>query len=105
MVRDSGVVFCARRKDRRDRLRPGRLPPGTYSASPILADGKIYVTTEEEGMTTVFRAGPKFEMLSSNMLLGRLLAVLPQHGRDLRGPALHSDLLVPVGHRRAKAKE
>jgi hypothetical protein len=47
---------------------PERLPPGTYSASPILADGKIYVTTEEEGVTTVFRAGPKFEVLSSNSL-------------------------------------
>ena len=49
---------------------PERLPGGTYSASPVLADGKIYVTTEEEGLTTVFRAGPKFEILSSNSLLG-----------------------------------
>ena len=48
---------------------PVRLPSGTYSASPILADGKIYVTTEEEGLTTVFRAGPKFEIISSNRLL------------------------------------
>jgi len=40
------------------------------SASPILADGKIYVTTEEEGLTTVFRAGPKFGILSSNSVLG-----------------------------------
>jgi hypothetical protein len=48
---------------------PERLPSGTYSASPILADGKIYVTTEEEGLTTVFKAGPKFEILSSNSLL------------------------------------
>jgi hypothetical protein len=46
-----------------------RLPSGTYSASPILADGKIYVTTEEEGLTTVYRAGPKFEIISSNRLL------------------------------------
>ena len=49
---------------------PERLPPGTYTASPILADGKIYVTTEEDGLTTVFRAGPKFEILSKNALLG-----------------------------------
>ena len=47
---------------------PERLPPGTYSASPVLADGKISVTTESEGLTTVFRAGPKFEILSSNSL-------------------------------------
>ena len=31
-------------------------------------NGKIYVTTEEEGITTVYRAGPKFEVLSSNRL-------------------------------------
>ncbi len=47
---------------------PERLPPGTYSASPVLADGKIYVTGEHEGMTTVFSAGPKFEILASNSL-------------------------------------
>lgn len=44
------------------------MPSGNYSASPILADGKIYVTTEEEGITTVYRAGPRFEILSSNKL-------------------------------------
>ena len=45
---------------------PVRLPNGTYSASPILADGKIYVTTEEDGLTTVYRAGPKFEIVAEN---------------------------------------
>ena len=45
---------------------PERLPNDFYSASPILADGKIYVTGETTGTTTVFRAGPKFEILSSN---------------------------------------
>jgi outer membrane protein assembly factor BamB len=44
---------------------PERLKPAIYSASPVLADGKIYVTNEE-GMTTVFRAGPKFEIISEN---------------------------------------
>ncbi len=32
----------------------------------MLADGKIYVTGETTGVTTVFRAGPKFEILASN---------------------------------------
>ena len=49
---------------------PERLNVGaTITPSPLLADGKIYVTTEEEGLTTVFRAGPKFEIISSNRLL------------------------------------
>jgi len=70
VVRDGGVVFALDVKTGATVYGPERLPPGTYSASPILADGKIYVTTEEEGLTTVFRAGPKFEILSSNSLAG-----------------------------------
>jgi outer membrane protein assembly factor BamB len=70
VVRDRGVVFALDVMTGATVYGPQRLPPGTYSASPILADGKIYVTTEEDGITTVFRAGPKFEILSSNSLLG-----------------------------------
>ena len=44
---------------------PERLKPAIYSASPVLADGKIYVTNEE-GLTSVFRAGPTFELLEEN---------------------------------------
>jgi outer membrane protein assembly factor BamB len=70
IVRDNGVVFALDVQTGKTVYGPVRLPPGTYSASPVLADGKIYATTEEEGITTVFRAGPKFEILSSNSLLG-----------------------------------
>jgi outer membrane protein assembly factor BamB len=70
VVRDNGVVFALDVKTGEPVYGPERLPSGTYSASPILADGKIYVTTEEEGLTTVYRAGPKFEILSSNSLMG-----------------------------------
>jgi outer membrane protein assembly factor BamB len=45
---------------------PQRLPNDFYSASPVLADGKIYATGETTGVTTVFRAGPEFEILGSN---------------------------------------
>jgi len=68
VVRDGGQVFCLDLQTGAVVYGPERLPPGTYSASPILADGKIYVTTEGEGLTTVFRSGPKFEILSSNSL-------------------------------------
>jgi outer membrane protein assembly factor BamB len=70
VVRDNGVVFALDVRTGAVVYGPKRLPSGTYSASPVLADGKIYVTTEEEGLTTVFRAGPEFEILSSNSLLG-----------------------------------
>ncbi|HXQ70851.1 MAG TPA: PQQ-binding-like beta-propeller repeat protein, partial [Pyrinomonadaceae bacterium] len=43
------------------------IKPGTYSGSPVLADGKIYITNED-GLTTVIAAGPKFEVLAENAL-------------------------------------
>jgi outer membrane protein assembly factor BamB len=70
IVRDNGVVIALDVQTGATVYGPVRLPPGTYSASPVLADGKIYVTTEEDGITTVFRAGPRFEVLASNSLLG-----------------------------------
>ena len=51
VVRDTGVAFGLDVKTGATVYGPVRLPSGTYSASPILADGKIYVTTEEEGLT------------------------------------------------------
>ncbi len=68
VVRDGGVAFALDVATGETVYGPERLPSGTYSASPILADGKIYVTTEEEGVTTVYRAGPTFEILASNRL-------------------------------------
>jgi outer membrane protein assembly factor BamB len=68
VVRDGGVAFALDVKTGETVYGPERLPSGTYNASPILADGKIYVTTEQEGLTTVYRAGPTFEVLASNKL-------------------------------------
>ncbi len=50
-----------------------RIESGTYSASPLLADGKIYATNEE-GATTVLSAGDEFEVLAVNRLDSRTLA-------------------------------
>ena len=38
---------------------------GSFTSSPIAADGKIYVTNEE-GQTFVIKAGPHFELLGRN---------------------------------------
>ena len=42
-----------------------RIKSGTYSSSPTLADGKIYITNED-GVTSVIKAGPEFEVLAEN---------------------------------------
>lgn len=64
---DRGIVHCLDAKTGKVVYGPVRIAPGTYSSSPILADGKIYITSEE-GQTTVVRAGPKFEVLGQNSI-------------------------------------
>ncbi|HEY9430822.1 MAG TPA: serine/threonine protein kinase, partial [Blastocatellia bacterium] len=54
-------------KTGKDVYPPQRLKPGTYSSSPVLADGRVYATNEE-GITTVVKAGPQFEILAENSL-------------------------------------
>jgi outer membrane protein assembly factor BamB len=66
VVSESGVVHCLDLKTGAIVYGPSRLPNDFYSSSPVLADGKIYVTGETTGVTSVFRAGPKFEILASN---------------------------------------
>jgi outer membrane protein assembly factor BamB len=66
-VDDRGVVHALDVKTGSVVYGPERLEPGTYSASPVLADGKIYITNEE-GLTSVFAAGPKFEVLAKNAI-------------------------------------
>jgi outer membrane protein assembly factor BamB len=67
VVTDKGVVHCLELKTGRVVYGPERLRPGTYSASPVLADGRIYVTSEE-GVTSVYKAGPAFELLAENVI-------------------------------------
>ena len=67
IVNDKGIVYCHDAKTGKEIYGQQRLKPGTYSASPVLADGKIYVTNED-GLTSVFKAGPAFELLAENSL-------------------------------------
>jgi outer membrane protein assembly factor BamB len=46
---------------------------GNYSASPVFADGRVYVLSEE-GLTTVFTPGREFRRLATNRLEGATLA-------------------------------
>jgi outer membrane protein assembly factor BamB len=67
IVNDRGIMWCLDAKSGTEVYGQQRLKPGTYSASPVLADGKIYVTNEE-GLTSVVKAGPQFEVLAENSL-------------------------------------
>jgi outer membrane protein assembly factor BamB len=66
-INDRGILYCLDAKTGQVVYGPQRLRNATYSGSAVLADGRIYIT-DEDGVTTVFRAGPKFELLSENDL-------------------------------------
>jgi outer membrane protein assembly factor BamB len=67
VITDRGVVYCLNLQTGATVYGPQRLAPGTYSASPVLADGRVYITNED-GTTSVFKAGPTFELLAENKL-------------------------------------
>jgi len=67
IVNDRGIMWCLDARTGAEIYGQQRIKPGTYSGSPVLADGKIYVTNED-GLTTVVQAGPEFKVLAENPL-------------------------------------
>jgi outer membrane protein assembly factor BamB len=65
VINDRGIMWCLEPRSGKEIYGRQRLAPGTYSGSPVLADGKIYITNED-GVTSVVKAGPTFELLASN---------------------------------------
>lgn len=70
-VSDSGIMTCADAKI--GTVHWQERVGGNYSASPVFADGKIYVQNEE-GLGTVMKPGKTFEVLAKNDLKERTLA-------------------------------
>jgi outer membrane protein assembly factor BamB len=66
VLTDNGVLYCLEVTTGNEVYRQ-RLRSGTYSASPVLADGRLYVTNED-GVTVVWKAGRVFELLAENDL-------------------------------------
>jgi outer membrane protein assembly factor BamB len=57
--------------------------PSSFSASPVAADGKLYLSSED-GDVFVVRAGPKYELLATNVMGQPLMAT----------PAISDGLLI-----------
>jgi outer membrane protein assembly factor BamB len=66
-INDRGIAWCLDARTGQEVYGGQRLRSAVYSASPVLADGRVYIT-DEEGVTTVLAAGPKFEVLAENSL-------------------------------------
>jgi len=66
-INDRGICWALKLQTGEEVYGGKRIKTGTYSASPVLADGKIYITSED-GVTTVLKAGPNFEVLAENSI-------------------------------------
>lgn len=82
VLTDNGILWCLELKTGEVVWGPERVKSAAYSASPLLAEGRLYVTSER-GETTVLAAGPKFEVLATNDVGENVLASLAAAGGRL----------------------
>ncbi len=69
LLDDAGLVTCVDPATGEAIWGPERTGAGTVSSSAVCADGKLYFT-DEDAVTVVLRAGPRFELLATNALDG-----------------------------------
>lgn len=69
LVDDRGAASCLDAETGERVWGPQRTVGGTVSASPILADGKLYIV-DENSTTAVLAAGPEFQRIATNELDG-----------------------------------
>lgn len=89
VLKNQGILTCWDLRTG-DKLYEERLPGVTsgFSASPVVADGKLYLSSED-GDVHVVRAGPKFEVIATNPMGQPLMAT----------PAIAGGLLLVRGER------
>jgi outer membrane protein assembly factor BamB len=73
VLKDNGSLNCLEAVTGKPIYESQRIELGTYSSSPLLADGKIFCLNEE-GTATVVKAGPSFEVLGVSKLDSPTLA-------------------------------
>jgi outer membrane protein assembly factor BamB len=68
LMTDRGLVTCLDARTGEVKYEGARTPtPGTFTASPVAFDGKILLSSED-GDVHVFKAGPRHELLRTNVL-------------------------------------
>lgn len=73
MLDDRGIMQALELKTGEPVWERSRLEPGTYSSSPLLADGKLYIVNEE-GIVSVVEASDEFNILAVNRIEGFTLS-------------------------------
>lgn len=90
MLSDAGVLSAFEAKT--GQLIYQERLPSSFSASPVAADGKLYLSSED-GDVFVVRVGPKFELLATNPVGEALMAT----------PAISDGMLILRAHRHVYA--
>jgi outer membrane protein assembly factor BamB len=67
IVRENGFFQCWDAKTGKDVYPSQRLHQNRHRASPVYADGKVYAISRD-GVVSVVKAGPKFELLAQNRM-------------------------------------
>lgn len=76
-VTDNGMLNAVRAADGEIYYRQQRLPkPYNFKASPVAANGKLYLATEE-GDVVVVKLGEKYEVLATNTLTDQFFVASP----------------------------
>jgi len=72
LCRESGTLICMDAATGKE-LYQERLHSARYRASPVYADGKIFCTARD-GVVSVVKAGPRFELLATNQFPDQIAA-------------------------------
>ncbi len=76
-VTDNGMLSCLNARTGEAYYQQQRLPkPYNFKASPVAANGKLYLATEE-GDVVVVKMGPNYEVLSVNTLADQMFVASP----------------------------
>jgi outer membrane protein assembly factor BamB len=98
VVSDVGVASCL--DARTGALKWRQRLEGSYSASPVFADGRIYFQNEE-GLTSVIKPGLRFEQLATSELDGSTLASMAvSHGSFFLRTGTHLYRIKEAAHAR-----
>lgn len=82
-VKDGGIVTAFDVKTGKEVYLQERVAAaGSYYASPVAANGHIYVVSLQDGTFTVLKAGPKAEVAATNPSLGERVSATPAIADD-----------------------
>src|SRR5262245_14985449 len=83
MVKDGGLVTAYDAKTGKEIYLQERVAPGRYYASPVAANGHIYLTSLDDGTVTVIKAGGNEpEVVAKNPKLGERTSATPAIADD-----------------------